>query len=298
MILLAAALFAVVFATVQAQSWGWGSGATIGVFAAALVLFALFVTVESRVADPLLPLDLFKSAGVSVGGLVFLANFFSILGVTFLLTLFLMNSLGNTTATAGLMMLPMSFFAIPSAPIGAFLTAKIGPRKVAAMGLGLMAVGLALLTLVGVNTPYWMMAVPFVIIAFGSGFAIPSGADLIVGGAPVHLAGVASGFQTTCIQVGGAIGTAILSAIVAGQVIPAVAKTTLPAGAVEGASAGVVLDGFPGVNGAFIDGMHVGLWVAAALCAVVAALVMAAIREPKHHDFEAVLEESAGAVAN
>ncbi|WP_198295439.1 MFS transporter [Diaminobutyricimonas sp. LJ205] len=291
-ILLAGALFAVVFAVVQAQSWGWGSIATIGVFAAALVLFALFVLVEARVASPLIPLSLFKTAGVSVGGLVFVANFFAILGVTFLLTLFLMNSLGNGTATAGLMMLPMSAFAIPSAPIGALLTSKIGPRKVATMGLGLMAGGLALLTLVDLTTPYWMMAIPFVIIAFGSGFAIPSGADLIVGGAPVHLAGVASGLQTTCIQVGGAIGTAVLSAIVAAQVIPAVGATTLPAEAVEAASAGVVFDGFPDVNGAFIDGMHIGLWVAAAICAVIAALVMVAVREPKHHDLETVLEET------
>lgn len=296
-ILLAGALFAVVFAVVQAQSWGWGSIATIGVFAAALVLFALFVIVESRVTNPLLPLGLFKSAGVSVGGLVFLANFFSILGVTFLLTLFLMNSLGHSTATAGLMMLPMSFFSIPSAPIGALLTSKIGPRKVAAMGLGLMAVGLALLTLVDVSTPYWMMAVPFVIIAFGSGFAIPSGADLIVGGAPVRLAGVASGFQTTCIQVGGAIGTAVLSAIIAGRVIPAVGSTTLPAGAVEAAAAGAVFDGFPEVNGAFVDGMHIGLWVAAAICAVIAALVIIAVRESKHHEFETVLEETVEAEA-
>jgi EmrB/QacA subfamily drug resistance transporter len=290
-VLLAGALFATVFAVVQAQSWGWGSAATIGTFVAAVVLFALFVIVESRVANPLIPLSLF-TPGVSVGGLVFLANFFSILGVTFLLTLFMMNSLGHGTAEAGLMMLPMSVFAIPSAPLGAFLTSKIGPRKVAAMGLALMAIGLALLTLVGLDTPYWMMAIPFVIIAFGSGFAIPSGADLIVGSAPVHLAGVASGFQTTCIQVGGAIGTAVLSAIVAAQVIPAVASTTLPANAVEGASAGMVFDGFPGVTGAFVDGMHIGLWVAAAFCAVIAAAVIIAVREPKHHDFETVVEEA------
>ncbi|MET0885097.1 MAG: MFS transporter, partial [Mycetocola sp.] len=121
-LLLAGALFAVVFAVVQAQSWGWSSVATIGVLAAAIVLFALFVVVESRVKNPLIPLSLFTTAGVSVGGLVFLANFFAILGVTFLLTLFLMNSLGNGTATAGLMMLPMSAFAIPSAPLGALLT--------------------------------------------------------------------------------------------------------------------------------------------------------------------------------
>lgn len=291
-ILLAGALFAVVFAVVQAQAWGWGSTATIGVFVTAAVLFALFIIVEARVKSPLLPLSLFKSAGVSVGGLVFVANFFAILGVTFLLTLFIMNSLGSGTAQAGLMMLPMSLFAIPSAPLGALLTSKIGPRKVAAMGLGLMAIGLALLTLIGLDTPYLTMAIPFVIIAFGSGFAIPSGADLIVGSAPVHLAGVASGFQTTCIQIGGAIGTAILSAIVAAQVIPAVAATDLPAEAVEAAATGALFDGFPAVNAAFVDGMHIGLWVAAALCAVVAALVLIAVREAKHHDLETVLEET------
>ena len=291
-VLLAGALFAIVFAVVQAQAWGWGSLATVSVLVAAVVLFALFILVESRVPHPLIPLSLFRSPGVGVGGLVFVANFFAILGVTFLLTLFMMNSLGKSTAMAGLMMLPMSAFSIPSAPMGAFLTSKIGPRKVAAMGLGLMAVGLAALTLVDVTTSYWLMAIPFVIVAFGSGFAIPSGADLIVGSAPVSLAGVASGFQTTCIQVGGAIGTAVLSAIVAARVIPAVAATPLPAEAAEAASAGIPFDAFPAVNDAFVGGMHAGLWVAAALCAVIAALVLIAVREPQRHDVETVIEET------
>lgn len=283
-VLLAGALFSTVFGVVQAQAWGWGSLPTLAVFATAVVLFGVFVLVESRVPHPLLPLSLFKSAGVSVGGLVFFANFFAIMGVTFLLTLFLMNSLGRDTAMAGLMMLPMSAFSIPSAPIGAVLTAKIGPRKVAAMGLGLMAIGLAALTLVDTTTSYWLMAIPFVVIAFGSGFAIPSAADLIVGGAPVQLAGVASGFQTTCIQVGGAIGTAILSAIVAAQVVPAVVATTLPYEAVEAAAAGAVFDGFPEINAAFLSGMHIGLWAAAALAAIIAALVLTLVREPKREE--------------
>lgn len=291
-VLLALALFGIVFAVVQAQAWGWGSTTTIGVMVASVVLLAVFVLVESRVAHPLLPLSLFRSTGVSVGGLVFVANFFAILGVTFLITLFLMNSLGNSTTKAGLMMLPMSAFSIPAAPLGAVLTARIGPRKVATLGLALMAVGLASLTMVDLNSSYLLMAIPFVVIAFGSGFAIPSGADLIVGGAPVHLAGVASGFQTTCIQVGGAIGTAVLSAIVAGQVAPAVADSGLPADAAEAASAGVLFEGLPAVNGAFVDGMHLGLWVAAVFCAVIAALVFTVVREPRHHTVAVVLEET------
>ncbi|WP_208430711.1 MFS transporter [Aeromicrobium yanjiei] len=292
-VLLGLVLFGVVFAVVQAQVWGWGSGRTIALFAAALVLFAIFLRVESRVEFPLLPLGLFRSAGVSVGGMVFLANFFAILGVTFLITLFLMNTLGHSTTRAGLMMLPMSAFSIPSAPIGALLTARIGPRKVAAGGLALMAIGLAVLTQVDASTSYWWMAVPFVIIAFGSGFAIPSGADLIVGGAPVHLAGVASGFQTTCIQVGGAIGTAVLSALVASKVAPAVKDAGLPAEAEAAGAAGVTFDGLPAVNDAFVSGMHIGLVVAAGLCVAVAALVMIAVREPAPRDARTALEDAA-----
>ncbi|WP_207950060.1 DHA2 family efflux MFS transporter permease subunit [Nocardioides ochotonae] len=291
-VLLALVLFGVVFAVVQAQVWGWGSAATIGIFAASAVLFALFVRVESRVEFPLLPLGMFRSAGVSVGGLVFVANFFAMLGVTFLITLFLLNTLGNSTTRAGVLMLPLSAIAIPAAPIGAMLTAKVGARRVAALGLVLMAIGLALLTQVDAGTSYWRMAVPFVVIGLGSGFAIPSGADLIVGGAPVHLAGVASGFQTTCIQVGGAIGTAVLSAIIAAKVAPAVLGAGLPESAQEAAAAGVVFEGLPAVSDAFVGGLHVGLVVAAVLCAAVAALVMVAVCEPARHDVATVLEET------
>lgn len=278
-VLLAGGLFAAVFAIVQGQVWGWGSLTTLATFAAAVVLFALFVIVESKVAEPLIPLSLFRSAGVSLGGLVFVANFFAILGATFLITLFFMNTLGNSTTAAGLMMLPLSLFSIPSAPMGAALTAKFGARRIAALGLALMALGLAALTFVEPDSSYWTMALPFVVIAFGSGFAIPSGADLIVGGAPVHLAGVASGFQTTCIQIGGALGTAVLAAVVAAQVGPAVSATPLPAEAAEGAAAGVVFAEFPSVNAAFMDGFHVGLWISAALAAVIALAVMAFVKD-------------------
>lgn len=65
----------------------------------------------------------------------------------------------------------------------------------------------------------------------------------------------------------------------------------IPVNAVEAASADAVFPGFPGVNGAFVDGMHAGLWVATALCAIVAALVLTAVREPKHHDTETVYTE-------
>ncbi|MGW0036230.1 MFS transporter [Gordonia sp. NPDC003376] len=276
-VLLGVFLFGVVFGVVQAQSWGWGSAKTVGTLICSLIVFGAFLVTEKRSPNPLLPLGLFRSPGVGIGGLVFFANFFAVLGVTFLITLFLLNTLGHSTVEAGVRMLPMSAFAVPAAPIGAALTARWGARRIAALGLGLMAIALALLTLVGPDTSYWCMAVPFVILALGSGFAIPSGAELIVGGAPVRLAGVASGFQTTCIQVGGAIGTAVLSSVVAGKVATSIADSGAPADLQEAAAAGVPIAGLPQVNDAFVSGLHIGLVVAAALTAVVAILVPAVV---------------------
>ncbi|MDL9937708.1 MFS transporter [Gordonia sp. ABSL1-1] len=292
-LLLGAFLFALVFGVVQGQSWGWGSAKTIGTFVAAAVALAIFVLAENRIRNPLLPLYLFRSTGVSVGGVVFVANVFTILGLTFLVTLFLLNTLGYSTIEAGIRMLPLSAFSIPAAPLGAALTARFGPRRIAALGLTLMGVALVLLTQVEPGSSYWLLAVPFVILAFGSGFAIPSGADLIVGGAPVHLAGVASGFQTTCIQVGGAIGTAVLSAIVAARIGTATDGLDLPPGTEEAAAAGVPLDGVPQVNDAFISGMHIGMLVAATLAFVSAALTLLAIRDGRRHDVATVLAETA-----
>ncbi|MEX0427227.1 MFS transporter [Nocardioides sp. DS6] len=291
-VLLAAFLFALVFAVVQSESWGWGSLKTLGTLVLAVILLAGFVITESRVRNPLLPLGLFRSAGVSVGGLVFVANFFAMLGLTFLITLFLLNTLGHTTVAAGVRMLPLSAVAVPAAPLGAALTAKLGPRRVAALGLLLMAVALAALTQVEPGSSYWLMAVPFAVLAFGSGFAIPSGADLIVGGAPLHLAGVASGFQTTCLQVGGAIGTAVLSAIVSGRISSALTGIDLKPGLEEAAAAGVPVPGLPEANEAFMSGLHIGMAVCALFAVVVAVLVFITVKDRGHHDFETVLEET------
>lgn len=291
-VLLAGFLCALVLGVVQSESWGWGSARTIGTFAVAVVMLVAFLAQERRTRSPLLPLALFRAPGVSVGGLVFLANFFTVLGVTFLITLFLLNTLGHGTIEAGLRMLPLSAISIPAAPLGAALVTKLGARRVAALGLLLMGIALLLLTRVEPDSSYWTMAIPFVVLGLGSGFAIPSGADLIVGGAPLHLAGVASGFQTTCIQVGGAIGTGVLSAIVAGRIASGTDGLHLEGGAEAAAAAGVPFDGLPQVNAAFMSGLHQGLVVAAALTLVVAVLVVVTGRDQRRPSFETVAEET------
>ncbi|WP_300681582.1 MFS transporter [Nocardioides sp.] len=286
-LLLGAALFCVVFGVVQSASWGWGDLRTVGTIVLGLVVLALFVGVEARVRTPLLPPSLLASRGVSIGGLAFVANFFALLGITFLITLYLMNTRGSSTIEAGVQMLPLSAISIISAPMGAGLAARFGARRTVALGLLLMAVGLIGLVGNDADSSYWWLAIPFVLIAFGSGFAIPSGAEAIMGGAPVHLAGVAGGFQTTCIQLGGALGTAVLAAVVSGRV----GAGGVSADLAEAVSQGIVPAELPAevatqARDAFLTGLHAASIVAAVVAAVVAVLALTLLREREPESVE------------
>lgn len=268
-LLLALGLFLVVFAVVQSGSWGWTSSRTWVAILAGLLVLITFGYAEGRVSDPLIPPTLLRSTGVSIGGLVFLANFFAMLGITFLVTLYLMTVRGDGTIMAGVKMLPMSAVAIPAAPIGAVLTSRFGARAIASVGLILMGASLAFLVGNSEHSGYLWLAIPFIGIALGSGFAIPAGAEAIIGGSPVHLAGVAGGFQTTCLQVGGALGTAVLSAVLSSHA----GGTDVPTGS------------------DFVDGMKSAAVVAAAVAIVVGLGAFAFLRDRGHVSTALVLEE-------
>ncbi|MFB7950556.1 MFS transporter, partial [Kitasatospora phosalacinea] len=107
-LLLALGLVALVFGVVKGESWGWGSAGTLGAIAAGLVLLALFVRHEVRVAHPLLPMRLFRSPALGVGTVVTAVNFFMLLGVIFFLMLYLQNVRGLTPVQAGVRTLPLS----------------------------------------------------------------------------------------------------------------------------------------------------------------------------------------------
>ncbi|MBC2932886.1 hypothetical protein [Nocardioides sp. zg-1228] len=105
--------------------------------------------------------------------------------------------------------------------------------------------------------------------------------------------------QTTCIQLGGALGTAVLSAVVAGKVSTSLHGTAAPAGTEEAASAGVPIPGLPQAAEAFMSGLHTGLVVSAVLvwAAALLALLALRLREQPPRDLATVLEETVGGEA-
>jgi len=301
-ILLALGLAGLVLAIVQSEEWGWNDVRTIGLLVGALCVLALFVLVEARSSHPLLPLSLFRERGFSIGGLAVAANFFALLGVTFFLSLFLLNLRGVDGVTAGVMLLPLSAVSIIASPIGAILVSRIGPRITMTVGLALVAVSLGALTFTGVDTPYVAMAVPFVTLALGVGLTMTAGADSIVGSAPVHLAGVAGGFQATMLQLGGALGTAVFAAVVGAGAARESADLPLDHAQADALAQGIVPPGVSATTAqaaqdAFLAGMHEAMLVGAIVTGAVALLAGTLLRRPGRHSAdEVVLETLGGAV--
>lgn len=301
-VLLAIGLAGVVLAIVQSEDWGWGDARTLLVLGGALVVLAAFVLVELRSPHPLLPMSLFREPGFSIGGLAVGANFFALLGVTFFLSLFLMNLRGVEGVVAGVMLLPLSAVSIIASPIGAVLVSRLGTRVTMTIGLALVALSLVALTPIGVDTPYIAMAIPFVTLALGVGLTMTAGADAVVGSAPVHLAGVAGGFQATMLQLGGALGTAVFASVVGAGSARGAADLDLTGAQTDELAQGIVPAGLGGeatavAQDAFLSGLHSAMLVGAGVTAVVAVLAAVLLRTARGHSAgQVVVETAEGAV--
>ena len=210
---LGAALFLLVFGLIKTQTWGWLDAKTLACFGGAIIAAALFVFAEGRVTNPLVPLRIFASRALSMSTISVILNFFAFYGVIFFVSLYLQEVHGYTPIQAGVRLLPLTAMFVVSAPLGAVLNQRFGPRFPVTIGMLLAAAGLATLTRLEVNSSYLLLAVPFIILGLGVGFVLTATSDAIVGNAPSQDAGVAGGVQSTALQIGGVIGTSVLGSV-------------------------------------------------------------------------------------
>jgi EmrB/QacA subfamily drug resistance transporter len=216
--LLSAGLFSLVWALIKASAYGWGSARTIGFFVGAGVALALFVLCESRVAQPLLPLRLFRSVSLLAGTVLMVLLMFSMMGSLFFMTFFMQDVHGLSPVMTGVRMLPLTGMLIIGAPLAGLVIQKVGPRLPMAGGLVVAAVGLFGLSWLGTTSGPNDVILWFVLLGLGLSPVIVGGADVIVGNAPVELAGVAGGLTTTAMQVGGLLGMSVLGAVMSAKV--------------------------------------------------------------------------------
>jgi EmrB/QacA subfamily drug resistance transporter len=215
---LSAFLFLLVWTLIKGGSYGWGSDKTIGFFVAAAVALALFIVREARAKAPLLPLRLFRSVALSAGTVLTIMLMFSLFGAMFFMTFFMENVHGLDPVATGVRLLPMTAMLIVGAPLAGLVITKIGPRAPMVAGMLLAAVALFGLSRIGLASSPNDTIIWFALLGLGLSPVMVGATEVIVGNAPVELAGVASGLQSTAMQVGGTIGTAVLGAVMAGTV--------------------------------------------------------------------------------
>jgi EmrB/QacA subfamily drug resistance transporter len=214
-VLIVAALMLGVYTIVEASNYGWGSAHTLGFGAPALALLVAFVIREGRAATPLMPLRIFRSANLSGANLIQALMVAGMFGMFFLGALYLQQVLGYDAIEVGLAFLPLTLI-IGTLSLGfsARLNMRFGPRATLIPGLTLIAAGLALFSRVPVDASYVVDVLPvMVLLGTGAGLSFPSLMTLAMSGATPEDSGLASGLVNTTLQVGGALGLAVLATL-------------------------------------------------------------------------------------
>jgi EmrB/QacA subfamily drug resistance transporter len=279
------ALFALVFALVRGNTEGWGSTAIVTLFVVAVVLLVAFVVVERRQQRPMFDLTLLRKpafVGASVVAFCLSASMFSMF---LYLTLYVQNALGFSPLEAGLRFLPITLLSFVFAALSGNLTERVPVRFLMGAGLGLVGVGLLLMSGLNARSEWTALLPGFLLAGAGIGLTNPAIASTAVGVVDPRRAGMASGINSTFRQVGIATGIAALGAVFQSSVTSKITDALGPgAGSVRLPPAQVLAQGDPKVLGpareAFLTGwtgaLNEILVIAAilALAGAVAALVL------------------------
>jgi MFS family permease len=258
-------LVVLVYAIVKAQTYGWGSGKTIGLLAVAVALLGAFVAIEARSKAPLVRLSIFRVRALAVGDSVLLLVASGMFGMFFFASLYVQEILGYSPLRAGLAFLPVTAGIIIGAGVAQPLIKRVGVRNVSTGGIALASLGMLVLTQLPVHGSYVSdLLVGLLPMSLGMGLTFVPITLMGTSGVSDEDAGLASGLFNTAQQVGGSLGLAILSTLAASQT----------ARVLDGTSQAAVL-------AARVSGYHVA-FLAAALMLGAGVVIMTVALRPRH----------------
>jgi EmrB/QacA subfamily drug resistance transporter len=208
-------LFALVFGLARGESDGWGDPVTVGFLIGSAGLLAAFVALQRTVAHPLLPLRVVADRNRGASFLAIGTASAGLFGLFLFLTFYLQQTKGMTALETGLAFLPLSFSIAPTAAIiSTRVLPRTGPRPLVPAGMAIAALGMLLLTRIGVDTAYASHVLPsLILVGIGFGLTLAPSFATATFGVPARDSGVASAMVNTSQQVGGSIGTALLSTL-------------------------------------------------------------------------------------
>lgn len=208
-----AGLVALLLALNNGQAWGWASAPVIGLLGAALIGLTAFVIVEQRVAAPMLDLSLFASTVFRAATLSAVLNYVALYIILFLLPFYLLQGRGLSPAQAGLILTAQPIVMAIAAPLSGSLSDRIGTRIPALAGMLILTLGLVGLSQITAETPLAWVAAGLAVCGLGTGVFISPNNSALMGAAPRHRQGIASGILASARNVGMVLGIGVGGAI-------------------------------------------------------------------------------------
>jgi hypothetical protein len=211
-------LSTLVYALVKAPSYGWSSLATHLLFAGSIALLGVFAVIERRTAAPLIPAGFLHRRATLVPNLLQLLVGVSAISSLFLLTLYTQQVLRYTPLEAGVAYLPLAVGVASATGVANKLVGRLGPRPLASAGLAIASVGMLGLANAPAPADYWRQVMPaMVIVGLGAGLSFVSITTAALARIDDATAGIASGLLSTTVQIGGALGVAVLAGVIVTQ---------------------------------------------------------------------------------
>jgi EmrB/QacA subfamily drug resistance transporter len=219
-----AGLALVIYAIVGTDSRPWADSSTLIPLIAGLALLVIFVGIESRAANPLVPLRIFKLRALTRANLIAICLGCMMFGNFFFVSLYLQQVLGYSPLRSGLSSAPGGAAVMLGSFVATRLVARLGARTLIAGGSAIGAVGFFWLAQEAVNAHYWSQLLPSLLLAtFGLGLSFVPMTVAATAGVRPQEAGLAAGLLNTSRQIGGAIGLAALATIAANRTASALA---------------------------------------------------------------------------
>src|SRR5216683_2824269 len=218
-----AGLFAVVFGLIEGQRYSWGEIGSYGitipeVIIGGVALLVVFIVWERFQAEPLMPLSLFRDRNFAVANWIAAAISFGMLSLFLPLVIYLQSVRGFTALVAGLTFAPMSLMSMVVAPFAGRFADKVGGKYILLTGISLFTLGFGLVTLVaGPDSTFINFLGPAIIAGAGMGMTFAPMTTVAMRNITPQMAGAASGILNTTRQLGAAIGSAVVGALLQNQ---------------------------------------------------------------------------------
>jgi len=255
-------LFSLTYGLIEANNYGWTSARILGLFVLAVVALVVFVLLEQRQRLPMLDLSLFRSRTYTGANVAMLLVTLAMFGIFFFNSIFFQRIIGYSPVQTGALFLPMTVLIILVAPQAGRLSDRLGSRWLIGTGLSFVTLSLILFAQLDRGSNFWNALPGLLTGGFGMALTMTPTTAAAMGSVAVDKAGVGSAVLNAFRQVGGSLGIAVMGAVVASQVhVPPTS---------------------PEYPGQFVNGYHLGLYVAAAIAFSGALVAVAMIRKVRH----------------